>query len=80
VAVLRELDRILALGHPVLVGPSRKRFIGELSGGLPPEERLPGTLAACVAAMAKGAHIFRVHDVAETRRALDVAHAILSDS
>jgi dihydropteroate synthase len=79
-ATLRELERILALGHPVLVGPSRKRFIGELSGGLPPEARLPGTLAACVAALAKGAHIFRVHDVAPARHALDVAHAILKES
>lgn len=80
VAVLRELGRVIALGYPVLVGPSRKRFVGELSGGLPPEERLPGTLGACVAALAKRAHIFRVHDVAEARRALDVAHAILSES
>lgn len=80
VATLRELDRLLALGHPVVVGPSRKRFIGELSGGLPPEERLPGTLGACVAAFAKGAQIFRVHDVAAARRALDVAHAILKES
>jgi dihydropteroate synthase len=80
VVTLRELDRLVALGQPVLVGPSRKRFIGELSGGLPPEERLPGTLAACVAAFAKGAHIFRVHDVAAARRALDVAHAILKVS
>lgn len=80
VLTLRQLDRLLALGQPVLVGPSRKRFIGELSGGLPPEERLPGTLAACVAAFAKGAHIFRVHDVAAARRALDVAHAILKVS
>lgn len=79
-AMLRELERIIALGHPVLVGPSRKRFIGDLSGGLPPEERLPGTLAACVAALAKGAHIFRVHDVAAARHALDVAHAILNGS
>lgn len=80
VLALRELDRLVALGQPVLVGPSRKRFIGELSGGLPPEERLPGTLAACVAAFAKGAHIFRVHDVAAARHALDVAHAILKVS
>lgn len=80
VLALRELDRLLALRQPVLVGPSRKRFIGELSGGLPPEERLPGTLAACVAAFAKGAHIFRVHDVAAARHALDVAHAILKVS
>jgi dihydropteroate synthase len=79
VAVVRGLDRILDLGFPLLVGPSRKRFVGELSGGVPPEDRLPGTLAACVAAMAKGAHIFRVHDVAECRRALDVAHALLGE-
>jgi dihydropteroate synthase len=80
VAVLRELERVAALGHPLLVGPSRKRFIGELSGGLPPKERLAGTIGACVAALAKGAQIFRVHDVAEVRRALDVAHAILSET
>jgi dihydropteroate synthase len=80
VAVLRELDRVSALGYAVLVGPSRKRFVGELSGGLPPEERLEGTIGACVAALAKGAHIFRVHDVAAVRRALDVAHAILNDT
>jgi dihydropteroate synthase len=80
VAVLRELNRVLEIGFPVLVGPSRKRFVGELSGGLPPEERLEGTIGACVAALAKGAQIFRVHDVAPLRRALDVAHAILNDA
>jgi dihydropteroate synthase len=80
VAVLRELNRVVDIGFPVLVGPSRKRFVGELSGGLPPEERLEGTIGACVAALAKGAHIFRVHDVAPIRRALDVAHAILNDA
>jgi dihydropteroate synthase len=79
-AVLRELERCAALGHALLVGPSRKRFVGELAGGLPPEERLPGTLAACVAALAKGAHIFRVHDVAAARQALAVARAILSET
>jgi dihydropteroate synthase len=76
VAVLAHLDRILLLGYPVLVGPSRKRFVGELAGGLPPGERLEGTVAACVAALFKGARLFRVHDVAATRRALDVAEAI----
>jgi dihydropteroate synthase len=80
VNVMRQLERVVELGFPVLVGPSRKRFVGELSGGLPAEERLPGTLAACVAALAKGAHIFRVHDVVETRHALDVAHALLRES
>lgn len=73
VAVMRELNRLVALGFPILLGPSRKRFIGEMSGGLPAEERLPGTIAACVVGWLKGARIFRVHDVRETRRAFDVA-------
>lgn len=75
-AVLRSLDRLVALGYPVLVGPSRKRFIGELAGGLPPEDRLPGTIAACVLALRAGARLFRVHDVGPVRQALDVAEAI----
>jgi dihydropteroate synthase len=80
VAVLRSLDRIAGMGYPVLIGASRKRFLGEISGGLPPEERLAGGLAACVLALSKGARIFRVHDVAPTRRALDAAFAILGES
>lgn len=77
VAAINQLGRLIALGFPVLVGPSRKRFIGELSGGLPVEERLPGTLAAVVVSLVRGASIFRVHDVAAGRHALDVAHAVL---
>jgi dihydropteroate synthase len=76
-AVLASLDRIAALGYPVLVGPSRKRFIGEAVGGLPPEERLDGTVAACVVALLRGARLFRVHDVAPVRRALDFAAAVV---
>lgn len=76
VAVLAGLERIRALGRPVLVGPSRKRFLGDLAGGLPVEDRLEGTIAACVVALARGARIFRVHDVRPVRRALDVAWAI----
>lgn len=76
VAVIAGLDRILDLGRPVMVGPSRKRFTGELAGGLPVEERLEGTIAACVVALLKGARLFRVHDVLAARRALDVAEAI----
>jgi dihydropteroate synthase len=78
VAVLAHLDRLVALGRPVMVGPSRKRFIGEIAGGLDPDERLEGTIAACVAALFRGARLFRVHDVRAVRRALDVAHAILT--
>jgi len=76
VAVLAGLPRIAELGRPILVGPSRKRFIGELAGEAEPGERLPGTIAACVAALERGASIFRVHDVAPVRQALAVAHAI----
>ncbi|HET9986679.1 MAG TPA: dihydropteroate synthase [Longimicrobiales bacterium] len=76
IAVLAHLDRILALGRPVLVGPSRKRFVGEAAGTTSPEDRLPGTIAACVVALLRGARLFRVHDVLETRRALALAEAV----
>ena len=76
VAALRGLDRIEALGRAVLVGPSRKRFVGELAGGLEPADRLEGTIAACVAAWLKGARLFRIHDVRAIRRALAVAAAL----
>lgn len=78
IAVLAQLDRLVDLGYPVLVGPSRKRFVGEVAGGLPPEERLEGTIAACVAAFLSGATLFRVHDVQAVRRALAVAEAVAS--
>ncbi len=76
IAALAQLERILALGWPVLVGPSRKRFVGEVAGGLPPADRLEGTIAACVAGLLAGARLFRVHDVAAARRALAVAEAV----
>ena len=59
----------------MLVGASRKTFIGTLTGG-GPEDRLEGSLAAAVLAVTSGASIVRVHDVAQTRRALDVAVVI----
>ncbi len=80
VAVLAELPRIVAaLARPVLVGPSRKRFIGELAGNVPADQRLPGTIAACVAAFERGASIFRVHDVGAVCQALAVAQAIRAE-
>jgi dihydropteroate synthase len=75
-AALAQLDRFVDLLYPVLVGPSRKRFVGELAGGLPVEDRLPGTIAACVCALQLGARLFRVHDVLPVRRALLVAEAV----
>jgi dihydropteroate synthase len=76
-AVLGSLDRLAALGLPVVVGVSRKRFIGELSGAPDPADRVEGTIGANVMALARGARIFRVHDVRAARRALDVAWGIM---
>ena len=76
---LEILDRLAlfhGLGCAVLAGASRKGFLGRLGGGAPVTARLPGSLAAALAAVARGANIVRVHDVAETRQALDVWQAI----
>jgi dihydropteroate synthase len=75
-ALLAGAGALGELGVPVMVGPSRKRFIGELTGQADPQQRLGGTIAACLLARANGATIFRVHDVAETVQALAVAGAI----
>ena len=74
--LLRRLDEIVAIGRPVLVGASRKRFIGTLTGRAE-QDRVAGTVAANVMAFERGAHMFRVHDVAATRDALAVASATL---
>ncbi len=74
--LLADLGPIGELGFPMLVGPSRKSFLGAVLD-VPPEERLPGTLAACVAAYLQGVRVFRVHDVEPVVRALDVAEAIV---
>jgi dihydropteroate synthase len=74
--MLACLDRIVAWGHPVLVGVSRKRFIGELTGHTVARERIFGSVGAAVSAYERGARVFRVHDVSATREALDVAAAI----
>lgn len=75
--MVARLGALVRLGRPVLVGPSRKAFIGALLGGIPAAERDAGTAGACVAALARGARLFRVHDVRAARHALDVAWAIL---
>ena len=77
VEVLAHLPRLLDLGFCVMVGASRKRFIGELTGVQKPAQRGAGTVGANVVALTLGASWFRVHDVAENRHALDVAAAIL---
>lgn len=74
-ALLVRLPELAALGRPLLVGTSRKSFIGRILD-LPAEERLEGTLATVVLAAAAGAHMVRVHDVAPAWRALRVADAL----
>jgi dihydropteroate synthase len=74
-ALLRHLDRLVDLGHPIVVGVSRKSFIGRFGGG-EAGDRLAGSLAAATLAVARGAQIVRVHDVAETVRAMRVADAL----
>lgn len=77
--LINELDRIGDLGYPVLIGPSRKSFIGKTLG-LDLQNRLEATLAACVIGLLRGARIFRVHDVMAARRALDMAELITGQS
>jgi len=74
--VLASLERLVAWGFPVVVGASRKRFIGELSGVQEPAARVHGSVGAAIAAFERGARILRVHDVAATRQALNVADAV----
>ena len=73
--LLRGLPALAALGHAVLVGPSRKRFLGALTGR-PVTDRDRGTAAACALALASGAHMVRVHDAAAVRDAVAVGHAV----
>jgi dihydropteroate synthase len=75
-ALLADVQGLCELGQPVLIGASRKRFIGAVTGVSEPAGRLAGSLAAACAAYVGGASIFRVHDVAATRQALDVLRRI----
>jgi dihydropteroate synthase len=74
--LLRRLGELRDLGRPILVGTSRKSFLGKLSGA-PVDQRLGGTIATCVLAVANGADAVRVHDVAPIREALAIEAAIL---
>ncbi len=75
--MLARLGVLLGLGFPLVVGVSRKRFIGRIGGAAEPGQRFPGSLAAGLAAGLAGAAVLRVHDVAETAQALRVWRAIL---
>lgn len=74
--VLRRLGELRALGHPVLVGLSRKSFIGKLLGKPDPADRLFGSLAATAVAVIAGAHLIRTHDVGPTCEAVRIAEAL----
>ncbi|HWN72561.1 MAG TPA: dihydropteroate synthase, partial [Solirubrobacterales bacterium] len=74
--LLRRLSELRELGRPLVIGTSRKSFIGKVDGS-PADQRLGGTIASSVLAAAEGAEVLRVHDVAEVRQALAVAAAIL---
>ena len=75
--ILSGLDVIVELGFPVLVGASRKSFIGRISGVEEARERVFGTVAANVIACERGATFFRVHDVRANREALAVVRAVI---
>jgi dihydropteroate synthase len=77
--ILNHLDRLIETGYPVLIGVSRKSFIGKVLGGeepLPPHDRLEGTHAVQVLAQLRGVRIIRAHDVRASRRAMDMLRAI----
>jgi dihydropteroate synthase len=76
--LLRRLDEIVVIGRPVVVGTSRKSFLGKLAGSRDEASRLPGTIATNVIAFERGASVFRVHDVAPNADALAVAAATVS--
>jgi dihydropteroate synthase len=77
--LLRRMDELVALGRPVVVGTSRKSFIGRITGR-DVTERVHGTVATCVLALERGARVFRVHDVAAVADALAVTAATFPHS
>ena len=74
--IINNLEEFTMLGRPVLAGPSRKSFIGEILDGVSPTERIEGTAAAVCASVLKGANIVRVHDIKEMTKVVRVADAI----
>jgi dihydropteroate synthase len=75
-SLIKNLAYFKDLGCPMVIGASRKSFIGKLNNDIPASERLPGSLAAAILAVQNGAKIIRCHDVAETKQALRVAQAL----
>jgi dihydropteroate synthase len=77
-AIINNLDFLKDIDRPILVGISRKSFIGKILN-LPPQERAEGTIASAVLSVLKGAHILRVHDVEKVKRAITVVEAITNE-
>jgi dihydropteroate synthase len=77
--LLAHLDELVATGWPVVVGTSRKSFIGKLTGGAPVDDRLEGSLATATWAMAQGAAMVRVHDVRPTVQAARIVGGASED-
>jgi dihydropteroate synthase len=78
--LLRATARFAALGHPLVIGVSRKKFVGQFGGQTDPQRRFPASLAAGLFALGQGAHILRVHDVAETVQAVKLWHELTNVS
>ena len=76
--LINNLDYFLGLNRPILIGPSRKSFIGKILAA-PPEDRLEGTIASAVISYLRGAVIFRVHDILQVKRALQVAKSVVKE-
>jgi dihydropteroate synthase len=77
-AIINNLDFLKELDRPILLGISRKSFIGKILN-LPPQNRIEGTIASAVLSVLRGAHILRVHDVEQVKRAITVAEAIIEE-
>jgi dihydropteroate synthase len=77
-AIINNLDFLKELDRPILLGISRKSFIGKILN-LPPQNRVEGTIASAVLSVLRGAHILRVHDVEQVKRAITVAEAIIGE-
>lgn len=78
--IINRLDEFVSMGRPVLVGASRKAFLGELLDGAPQDDRMEGTAAVVAASIVRGAHIMRVHDVREMARVARVVDSIKAQS
>ncbi len=78
--LIAQLKTIVELGYPVLLGTSRKRFMGEISGASDPGQRVPATVVTTGWGLCAGARIFRVHDVWQNRQALDLTQALLAEA